>query len=575
MTAYFPVADLYTLNLRAWIHRFPKCDYLPTNPPNSSIEWCPTYPDASIPEATRLLVLQHPDTLPFFYSTWAWKADRAIAIIEPKLSYLRDIFFLYDWRETILSPYVFWFVGDQWEEDLREFIYQHGVFHYPTESCYIFPPSSSFIYDILPSAFTTARNKFNDQWKNFIQKTSPSQSPRIWTHCEPSAAIYQGMTHAYINAIQSQGCSTWVSFLRTGWASDKKILTEFVNFAPDFCFFINGPSQHIFNHLGFPQSMCQKIPSKTITWYVDHPRFLTSSSSKFQSCQQDHIAVCDRAYIPWFQPYRSRSLFHLPHAATLHCQGEYQEHFDYPIVYVGSIINPQNAIETLSAASRETLNRGIHEMQGKRTPLLDFKEYPLEPSIRNELTQCAIQFLQIHMKKSFSDPSQALDYFFYVVATFQRRLSLVKKLLPLGLHIFGPNDWLPLVGDEYSHRVHGTVDQQELADCYASAKMQLNLHSLQCPTAINPRVYDVPYAGGLILTDWVEEMDRTEFRDGEHGVVVKDEKEWRSKIEYYLTHPDERAYIRQNSRSWVLENHTVECRVQTLMHHVRKGEHSS
>ena len=41
----------------------------------------------------------------------------------------------------------------------------------------------------------------------------------------------------------------------------------------------------------------------------------------------------------------------------------------------------------------------------------------------------------------------------------------------------------------------------DLADAYASADVCLNIHSIQCPTCLNPRDFDVLMATGCLLSD--------------------------------------------------------------------------
>jgi spore maturation protein CgeB len=97
------------------------------------------------------------------------------------------------------------------------------------------------------------------------------------------------------------------------------------------------------------------------------------------------------------------------------------------------------------------------------------------------------------------------------------------------------------------------------------SRINLNIHSVWTQgTAMNLRLYEVPAAGGFLLTEWVSEIDSA-YKEGEHLVCWRDPKELREKIAYYLSHDEERWAVAQRGHEHFLRHHTYAARVRRLL----------
>ncbi|MBD3265410.1 glycosyltransferase, partial [bacterium] len=348
---------------------------------------------------------------------------------------------------------------------------------------------------------------------------------------------------------------------------------ELFRFRPDCLFLLNGPSASTLQYLGFSAGMETGIPSRRLTWYVDDPNYLATREGNWACYQKDDVAVADRTYVTAFSRPQPRSLFHLPPAAMLESKGRFDPDLHFPILYVGSIMNLQETLSHLPMAVQTLIQDIVRAREAKKEVSFLAWMHEMNPHAQKqkELAEIAQRIVQERTAKRFPHPEQYVDYFFYLVATFYKRWNVVKTLLPLGLHVFGPNDWIPLLGDAYRDRHHGILDASELADAYASAKININLHSLQCPTSLNIRDFDIPRAGGFLLTDWVEDLEGGYVNHKEHVCAVANCEEFAAQADYYLAHENERGEIAQTGCDWVANHHTFRHRAQAVLHRLQGG----
>ncbi|MEW6237759.1 MAG: glycosyltransferase [Candidatus Omnitrophota bacterium] len=578
MTAIEPGHDLFELNLNALRYRFPHyadqigSSFQSTLESSASIDDISSFINIGAGRLRAAIVLGL-RALSTVYIRAAGDPQSAFILFEPQWDAIRRAFFVRDCRETILSPQVFWILGEEWRKDFASLIRSQGLFHFPP-SHFLFCPAApqenplltiQEVQSLLKETILREQACFSEAKRVYLQegKKPSSALPRIWAHVESSASIYRNITRSILDAFSDLGCEVYCSEFRRGWGSSEKTMTELIRFAPDLCLFLSGPSSCVFESLGIASAIHQHIPARRLTWFLDHPHYFPQSFIRLHECARDEAAVCDRSFLSCFSSCAPRSLFHLPVAASIRRRGQYKEEFAFPIVYVGSIIHTDIYLQPLSAKARKLLESLLSLK--KSQPASIFAP-PINgqanASAWNELTQCACAFNAERMKKQFPSPQLSLDYFLYVLATHRARLAAVKALLPLGLHLFGPDDWIPLLGDEYKHRLHGLIDSERLPDCYASARINLNLHSLQCPTCLNARDFDVPRAKGFLLTDWVEDMEKGFLRDGVHCSVFKDAEDLLEKAEYYLAHDDERRQLAETGCEWVEARHMLDNRAR-------------
>lgn len=89
---------------------------------------------------------------------------------------------------------------------------------------------------------------------------------------------------------------------------------------------------------------------------------------------------------------------------------------------------------------------------------------------------------------------------------------------------------------------------------------------LQIPAdSLNPRCYEVPACGCLLLTEDKRGETKTVFEPGKEIDIFSDREELETKILYYMEHEDERKAICKRAQKKVWDNHTYHHRAQRVL----------
>lgn len=151
----------------------------------------------------------------------------------------------------------------------------------------------------------------------------------------------------------------------------------------------------------------------------------------------------------------------------------------------------------------------------------------------------------------------------FVGTVSTRRRAVITEVLDFDIRAYGPGwkkqPWMPAA--KAGHEVFG----DKLNQVFSSSKVNLNIHNwFGQGTAMNLRLFEVPAAGGFLLTDWVKEIDE-HFVDGQHIACWRSVEELRDKIRWFLAHESARARIASEGHDHVLKRHTYTVRARELL----------
>jgi spore maturation protein CgeB len=141
------------------------------------------------------------------------------------------------------------------------------------------------------------------------------------------------------------------------------------------------------------------------------------------------------------------------------------------------------------------------------------------------------------------------------------RLQVVMSVADQPVAVYGGNGWKKAAGPAVEYR--GSIDYaRELPQVYALAEIVLNVTHPQLIEAVNQRVYDVPAAGGFVLSDFRADLDR---HFGSEMPAYNSMDDMNDKIRYFIKHDDERREMADAARARVLERHTWRHRAEELL----------
>lgn len=134
-------------------------------------------------------------------------------------------------------------------------------------------------------------------------------------------------------------------------------------------------------------------------------------------------------------------------------------------------------------------------------------------------------------------------------------------------------------GSNFKHYGRGgdvrEIRGKALNDVLASAKIVVG-DSMPSPNYWSNRIYEIMGRGGFLLHPIVEGIE-TEFIDGKHfvGYAYGNHQSVKEKIDYYLTHEQEREAIRKAGHEHVKKNFTYIERSKQLIKYVEEFKNKS
>lgn len=146
-----------------------------------------------------------------------------------------------------------------------------------------------------------------------------------------------------------------------------------------------------------------------------------------------------------------------------------------------------------------------------------------------------------------------------------RQFEFLKREFDIAFvgHVNSPNrvDFLDRMFKEFPNFFFGQRRFQDAARIYKKSKICINVAMKE---DLNMRCFEVMGAGGFLLTDYVPYMEEL-FEDGKHCAIYRSHDEAVDKAKYYLSHDEERERIAQAGHELVLNNHTIDKRVDRIL----------
>ena len=151
--------------------------------------------------------------------------------------------------------------------------------------------------------------------------------------------------------------------------------------------------------------------------------------------------------------------------------------------------------------------------------------------------------------------------------TADYRTELLGHLNQAKLTVIGDDGWSNILPDA---TYEGFVPYgPQIAEIYETSTININATSLQMATAINQRVFDVPAAGGFLLTDGQSDVAQ-HFDLGKEVITYSSGDELADLTDYYLQNETQRQTIIQNAQTRISREHLYEHRLEFLVSTMKK-----
>lgn len=340
------------------------------------------------------------------------------------------------------------------------------------------------------------------------------------------------------------------------------LLHEAESFKPDFLFTVN----HLgFDSEGYLQRELEKIGVPSAVYYVDSPLLIMEDPEKMSS-ELSQIFCWDEYYVGRLRDLGFHSVEYLPLATDINFfhprePGEIPQEYRTRLAFVGDSLNKaiQDHISVLEPSMISAqVEREIESLQSKNGKVLP------------EILEAAAD------KMKFTGSEQRRRFIAaWLMKIHQReRLKTIENISDLGLTIFGDDYWEGMFSGR-KPALRGLVRYfDQLPFIYAGAEIGFNATSFQMPRGLNQRAFDIPAAGGFLLTDYRPALE--EIFDLKKDIAVyKDSAEARELVDYYLKHPQQREKMSASAREKIITAHTYDHRIETIINKMSLFAHIS
>jgi len=294
---------------------------------------------------------------------------------------------------------------------------------------------------------------------------------------------------------------------------------------------LNHPLQ---NHL---EELLAELKAWYLCWFVDHP----FGFNPHLIPRESSVIFCwDSAYLDQLKKFtKIERIYHLPLAGENNFKKK-STRAGWKVSFLGSLSYQNSFLDDLLVSCPE---------------LFELAEFYLEKA-KKSLSQDRLKLAQGILSAKTGDWYQKLEPFYQEVVKFalgyyadkQLRKALAEAS-PFRLTVFGDEGWKEL-GEKIDFQ--GAVDYSERFEVYSKSELNLNLHQSQCRNGLNQRVYEVPLAGGFLITDFRAEL---EGFDNKNWICYKSFQELKDLIFYWLKKPRERMKIINSARKEIISSH--------------------
>jgi spore maturation protein CgeB len=278
--------------------------------------------------------------------------------------------------------------------------------------------------------------------------------------------------------------------------------------------------------------MAERYGIPVAVWFLDDPRPATLAFSEHIG-PNIHAFVWDEAYAPWLKKRGFASVEVLPLGASDTVFNTQRTAVPtIPLSFVGSALGPDFVQKIQTRFLWNPIHQGLVDLLASQL-------------LSGEIDAVSL----VESDLPYTDEKNRTWFANVVIhtASHLKRVLISRALMDQGLETFGdPESWGELLGN--TSRCHPSVDYyQELAGVYQTSAINLNITSCQMPTTVNQRLFDVPLAGGFLLTDPQADTLRL-FEEDKEVVIYRSIAEAQDKVRFFTRNPETRSVIVQAAR---------------------------
>ena len=352
------------------------------------------------------------------------------------------------------------------------------------------------------------------------------------------------------------------------------------NITPRLCsarvaeWILSHPLSFVFTVNFFPaiSYTCNHFKVPYVCWSVDSP--VPELFSNALKNEYNRIFLFDKAQYDFFAPVNPSCIHYLPLATNvkrweqviLSMTEEDYRQYGSDVSFVGSLYTEKCKYDTLvSSGKLSDYTRGF--VDGLIESQLHVYGYNfimdnLTDRVVSEIASADPQFY--HGTDTFMDTDRYLVAHQYIgmklaAVERQRTLAALSEHFSVNLYTRSDASTLPKV-----HNRGGASTLTEMPKVFQASKINLNMTMRPIETGLSLRVWDVLGCGGFLLTNYQAELP-SYFEIGKDLDAYESLPELLEKVQYYLTHEEERIEIAIHGYEKTARLHSYENRLAEMI----------
>lgn len=345
-------------------------------------------------------------------------------------------------------------------------------------------------------------------------------------------------------------------------------------FAQKFISFIHeNKVEAVFSYDYFPliSMICEINKLPYISWIYDCPQYTLQSETLGSA--YNYIFCFDRMYTERLQAQGAVNCFHFPlgsESASVErlfarCSENSQtaEKFRCDVSFVGNFYNDSK--NRLRQAKLSPYATGYVEGLIRSQMLVygyNFLRDSLPGNVAEEIVKkCALSLGKGYVQDDLQMAADALG----MEVTAREREAVVKVLGETTNMVVYTSSKLSESLQSGSVRIKGYADyDNEVPLIFRESRINLNVTSRTIESGIPQRVFDILNCGGFCLTNYQPEVAQY-FEDGQELVMYSSFEDLAWKVQYYLTHEEERAQIARNGKEKMRREFELALRLSEML----------
>lgn len=319
----------------------------------------------------------------------------------------------------------------------------------------------------------------------------------------------------------------------------------------------------VFSYDYFPMiaMICEMNHIPYVSWIYDCPLYTLESKTITYDC--NHIFCFDLAYAERLAAAGAAHCYHYPLAADEEMFADAPaSKYTCDISFVGNLYNekknrlrhatltPQTAAFVEELVEKQLVVYGRNFIKESLTPevvaeIVEKCELKLGPEYRQDAVQMAAD--TVGMEVSAREREQVL--------------------LALGEHhavrLYTSSELPASLRTSHIEKMGYADYRSEVPLIFRDSRINLNITSKTIESGIPQRIFDVLACGGFCLTNYQPEVAEY-FVGGEELVMYTSMEDLVAKVDYYLSHEEERAQIAKTGYCKVMKEFALEKKVQEM-----------